>query len=122
MLRRGIPFGPLYNHAQPLDPKNSAERGLLFLAYQSKISTQFEELNSDWMNTNLNPSPGGFDLLVGQTLAAGGENAGKTAGWFDAPSGSVTPIATPQQWVIPTGGAYLFAPSISWTRAVGLKT
>lgn len=118
MLRRGIPFGPLYDHDHPENPENIAERGLLFLAYQRSISTQFEELNSDWMNSEQNPSPGGFDLLVGQRLASEGENIGKPARWFDAASGRVIPISAPHQWVLPTGGAYLFAPSISWTTAV----
>lgn len=83
MLRRGIPFGTPFDHMNATNPNNAAERGLLFVAYQKTISTQFEELNSDWMNTQLNPMPGGFDLLVGQTLAPGGENEGKPANWFD---------------------------------------
>ena len=121
MLRRGIPFGPLYDHAHLGSRQNAEERGLLFLAYQRSISTQFEELNSDWMNSERNPSPGGFDLLVGQKLAPSGENEGKPAQWFDATLGRTIPINTQHQWILPTGGAYLFAPSISWTTNTTLS-
>ena len=116
MLRRGIPYGSPYDHVRPDNPQNAADRGLLFLAYQRSISKQFETLNGDWMNSEVNPSRGGFDLLVGQKLAAGGEHTGKPAHWFDAHSQQAVAIMTPRQWVLPTGGAYLFAPSISWTR------
>jgi Dyp-type peroxidase family len=116
MLRRGIPFGPQFDHGNLASPTNTAERGLLFLAYQTSISQQFETLNGDWMNTELNPSPGGFDLLVGQRLTLTRLNDAKPAMWFDQPTGKTIPIVASSQWVLPTGGAYLFAPSIGWTR------
>jgi Dyp-type peroxidase family len=47
MLRRGIPFGPAYDHANPDNPENKRERGLLFMSYQRKIARQFEILNHD---------------------------------------------------------------------------
>jgi Dyp-type peroxidase family len=121
MLRRGIPYGPPYDHARPDNPENAADRGLLFLAYQRSISKQFETLNGDWMNSEVNPSRGGFDLLVGQRLAAGGEHAGKPANWFDTASQQTVAIATSRQWVLPTGGAYLFAPSLSWTTGAAAE-
>jgi Dyp-type peroxidase family len=116
MLRRGIPFGPPYNHEDPDDPTNESERGLLFLAYQRSIVDQFETLNSDWMNNEDTPTAGGFDVLVGQN-AAGGHHAARAFHYL--PAGSVTRrYLVMKQWVTPNGGAYLFAPSIPAVSAM----
>ncbi|MCF4130041.1 Dyp-type peroxidase [Methylobacterium sp. SyP6R] len=117
MLRRGIPFGPSYDRNNPGHPDNGRERGLLFLSYQRSISDQFEQLNGNWMNSDIGPMSGGFDLLVGQRLSDG-RHGPKDAQYFDAPSKSFTAIAALEQWVMPTGGEYLFTPSISWTRRI----
>jgi Dyp-type peroxidase family len=110
MLRRGIAFGPAYEHQLPANaPVNLQPRGLLFLAYQRSIGKQFEELNTHWMNQFEVPAGGGHDLLVGLTLSADGRLAPRRADW---PS-SQKQIMTPRTWVIPTGGAYLFAPSLT---------
>ena len=124
MLRRGIPFGPLYDHANPSNPVNSAERGLLFFAYQRSIGGQFEQLNGDWMNNFGAPQSGGFDLLVGQNVPnedgsfPKGLHAPKNAEFFGRLGGATdqkgVKFAAPRQWVIPTGGAFLFAPSMAF--------
>ena len=87
---------------------------MLFLAYQTSITKQFEQLNGNWMNSDSGPQAGGFDLLVGQNLDAG-HHGTKTAEYFDPSTGAVVPMAALNQWVKPTGGEYLFAPSVSWT-------
>jgi deferrochelatase/peroxidase EfeB len=107
MLRRGVPFGPAYDHQNPAAPDNQLPRGLLFLSYQRSISEQFEKLNSHWMNQFEVPAGGGHDLLVGLALNAGVLTA-RRADW----PASTIKLATPSTWVRPTGGAYLFAPSI----------
>jgi Dyp-type peroxidase family len=120
MLRRGISFGPLFDHARPAAAVNRRERGLLFVSYQRSISQQFETLNSDWMN-NLNaPTPFsiGHDLLVGQQRSADGRHAAREADLFRDTTGPATRLSTPRQWVVPTGGGYLFAPSISLMKAL----
>jgi len=119
MLRRGIPFGPAYNHSDPDNPVNQYERGLLFLSYQTKIARQFSILNHDWMNNRDAPQAGGFDLLVGQNVPddAGGLYATKTATFFVSSINAAdtgTGLAAPPQWIIPTGGAFLFAPSLAF--------
>ena len=119
MLRRGIPFGPPYHRDDPGHPDNAAERGLLFLAYQASITEQFETLNMNWMNSDTGPMARGFDLLVGQNLADG-RHGPKAALYFDPVSGASCPITTLEQWVKPTGGEYLFSPSVSWTRRIAL--
>jgi Dyp-type peroxidase family len=109
MLRRGIPFGAPYDHQRPANDVNLAPRGLLFLAYQRSIGEQFEQLNTHWMNQFEVPAGGGHDLLVGITLSNDGRLASRCADW---PS-SQEQLTTPRTWVIPTGGAYLFAPSLT---------
>jgi Dyp-type peroxidase family len=116
MLRRGIPFGPAYDFDNPANPVNRKERGLLFLAYQTSIKNQFDILNNDWMNKEKNPAAFGFDLLVGQTRLPTGEHGPKDADFFSAATGQTSRFSVSDQWVTPTGGAYLFAPSIAWTR------
>lgn len=115
MLRRGIPFGPAYHHDDLSHSDNGVERGLLFLSYQRSITEQFETLNGNWMNSSSGPMSGGFDLLVGQSLT-NGRHAPKLADYFDPVSNTTLTTATLNQWVKPTGGEYLFAPSVSWTR------
>ncbi len=110
MLRRGIPFGPLY------DEEPDKERGLLFLAYQTSFTSQFRELNSDWMNNPAAPELGndGYDLLVGQS----GDGTARTAPLHDSAANVDVQVTAPTQFVIPTGGAFLFSPSISFLRAL----
>lgn len=116
MLRRGIPFGPAYNREIPESPEDAPARGLLFVAYQRHIEGQFGNLNRKWMNSVNGPSAGGFDLLVGQHV---NEETGlydaKSATYF-APSGPTDDhgirFQADRQWIIPTGGAFLFAPSL----------
>ena len=108
-----------YDHANPANPDNQTDRGLLFISYQRKIATQFSILNHDWMNNRDAPQAGGFDLLVGQNVPDddGGVHASKLATFFgpDAwfPNTGINFHAS-RQWVIPTGGAFLFAPSLAF--------
>jgi deferrochelatase/peroxidase EfeB len=97
ILRRGIPFGPRSD-----DDPAAKQRGLLFLAFQTSISGQFEFLSQHWMNSAQNPGPG-FDLLVGRST---GNRQLKIQG----PNGPVTISDGGRQWITPSGGGYLFAP------------
>lgn len=123
MLRRGIPFGPAYDHANPAAPTNRDDRGLLFLSYQTKIARQFEILNHDWMNNHDAPQAGGFDLLIGQNVQDDtGLYAAKTATLFGPlvdPPDQGTELEISTQWVTPTGGAFLFAPSLAFVDKFG---
>ncbi|KPI35787.1 Peroxidase 2 [Cyphellophora attinorum] len=73
VLRRGIPYGP------GLDPKGSeskvskADRGLLFVSYQSHLSRGFELMQKTWANNpdfifRKDPNPG-LDPIIGQSHA-----------------------------------------------------
>ena len=118
ILRRGIPFGPPL--AEPLHPGSDAgDRGLLFLSYQASIEDQFEFLMTDWVNSVVNPrsylgsGSAGQDPIIGN--AAPGEMRAFT---LPVDESVVEEIALPKPWVIPTGGGYFFAPSISAIRDV----
>ncbi|MFC4070411.1 Dyp-type peroxidase [Actinoplanes subglobosus] len=104
ILRRGITYGPLYDE----DP--AADRGLLFLCYQTDIDRQFETLARRWANkSDERPSPGvpnGLDMIIGRTR--GPREA-------PLPGGHVSTMI---DYVIPKGGAYLFTPSIPALRAL----
>ncbi len=98
ILRRGIPFGPLFEK----DP--NAERGLLFVAYQSSLKRQFVFISARWMNTpNLPHDGSGIDLLVGRAMGARRMP-------INGPAGNVVVTFDQSNWIKPTGGAYLFAP------------
>jgi Dyp-type peroxidase family len=125
ILRRGIPFGPPLPLGATEDPTNQ-ERGLLFLCYQTSISDQFRFLTTRWMNDRSKPSTfsppngSGFDMILGQNPSVA-EN--RTRFLCVGPSNEVVstegqPI---QEWVIPTGGGYFFAPSRAAIRDVLMR-
>lgn len=97
LLRRGITFGPEIDQPQ-------AERGLLFVAFQTSIVNQFEFLMNDWVNEVNKPhADGGVDPIIStarntKISLVNGTNS------FDLPiSGG---------WVVATGGEYMFTPGI----------
>lgn len=107
MLRRGIPYGLLYEAGQ-----EEADRGLLFFAYQTSFAKQFKVLNNLWMNNPAAPERDeeGHDLLVGQN-ETGGTRFGSLR---DELGNELARLQTISRWVTPTGGAFLFAPSLSF--------
>lgn len=117
LLRRGIPFGPPY----PLDPpptfEDSGDRGLLFLAYQTSITDQFEFVQQTWANNPDFKEPGsGHDLIIGQNPHGPRQFA------VPLPDGRREVIETTESWVIPTGGGYFFSPSIEALYALASGT
>jgi len=122
MLRRGIPFGEPYNDRSHANGSDSGDRGLMFVAYQASIVRQFEFVTRALVN---NPgfrvaNPGapptefdpGYDLVIGQN---GSSSERERAFAFPVDKG-VEQLRTTDEWVIPTGGGYFFAPSISALR------
>ena len=110
VLRRGITWGEPFPQEEGAADPAAGDRGLLFLCYQTSIRRQFEVLNNKWMNRQNGPQDGGHDLLVGQS------RTGREC-LLRLPGGEA-PLKTMADWVIPTGGGYFFAPSISALRGL----
>ena len=110
ILRRGIPYGPpLMGEEELLPELIEQDRGLMFLCYASSIEDQFEFLQRRWSNSPVQPNFGGHDPVIGQN----GEYSGRERFIdFPLPAGGTVRLKFKQEWVIPTGGGYFFAPTI----------
>jgi Dyp-type peroxidase family len=106
MLRRGIAFGP----EEEVSP--DADRGLLFLSYQTSIVEQFKFVQASWANSSKRPTGDGRDPIIGQD---GTLNTQRRIQLF-APSGRQRRCPVNGRWVVATGGGYFFTPSISGLR------
>ena len=123
LLRRGIPFGKPMASGCPMrslltlaglkklfQPNDDGDRGLLFLAYQTSITRQFEFVSQAWVNNPDFPDAGDrHDAILGQSLDPSTRDRTIV---LQAP-GQNSEVKLPTDWVIPTGGGYFFTPSIS---------
>lgn len=117
VLRRGVPFGtPVLDPSSPTAAELQEERGLMFLAYQTSISEQFEFLMNHWANSLNQPQQGGHDPLIGQHEDSPGNRVRQIE--LLGEDGSMETISLPSEWIIPTGGGYFFSPSVSALRDV----
>jgi deferrochelatase/peroxidase EfeB len=93
------------------EPAEAADRGLLFMSWQTSLEHQFELLSARWMNRRHGPEGNaGHDLLVGQ--------ADMRTCQFPGRDGRTETLAATEHWVLPTGGGYFFGPSLSTLRAL----
>jgi Dyp-type peroxidase family len=118
ILRRGLPFGPPLG--DPFAKKDPAKgnRGLLFVSYQTSIVDQYELLRGVWMGDAKPPRmPGGDDMIVGMNGRPGqGRERRCIIFGSGGQAGSVSTGPQGGEWIVPTGGGYFFAPSISALR------
>ena len=125
IIRAGIPFGPEVSADEQASGTTQQQRGLMFVCYQTSIASQFEFLQISWAN---NPGfvfgkthPDGSAVAVGWDPIIGQNNAldQNRARTMDEPvpnypAGNVrSTLQEPQDFVVATGGAYFFVPSIS---------
>jgi Dyp-type peroxidase family len=122
LLRRGIPFGaPFFSAKDPARVPDAGSRGLVFAAYQTSITDQFEFVQSAWANNAefKDASVGGdlsvgHDLIIGQTNGPpGGPVSRERRAVLHLDGAGRSEIVAERDWVIATGGGYFFAPSIT---------
>jgi len=102
IVRRGMPYGPLYD---PTSPNDGIERGLLGLFINGNLAQQFEFLMSTWINQ------GDFVGLNNMLDPLVGNNAPQESK-FLIPSQEGTKTVTGfSRFVITRGSLYCFLPS-----------
>jgi Dyp-type peroxidase family len=121
LLRRSIPFGPLFKADEVEAQDGGVERGLLFNAFMASIEDQFEYVQRNWAS-----NPQSLPVTPGP---AGAETA--TADGPDPLIGASThpcvlrrraegPLQLDlRRFVRTTGAVYAFAPSIATLRRLG---
>ncbi len=105
MLRRGIPYGPPWPGHE-----DDADRGLLFMSYQTSIGSQFHRLMTLWVNNPSAPLGDGVDPLLGAPSPAGRPLRRR----LDAAASFK--LRLPGRWITATGAGYFFAPGIGTLR------
>ncbi|KAJ5229678.1 hypothetical protein N7489_010386 [Penicillium chrysogenum] len=137
MMRRGIPYGPVTKTNEKGAGVSQHDRGLLFVSYQSDITNGFRFVQKEWANKADKPvdfsdklggkAPQGIDAIIGQMPPY--YRAENDVTKYDSPAPNANfpdvekPVPKPskhwipiERWVIPRGGEYFFAPSISGIR------
>jgi deferrochelatase/peroxidase EfeB len=115
IVRRGLPYGPLYD---PAHPDDGIERGLLGLFIVVSLKDQFEFLMSQWVNNGLF-APG----LGDSKDPILGDNSNHS-GRFVIPVAGGKPIVVSgfSRLVQTRGASYAFLPSLSAVQFIaGLK-
>jgi deferrochelatase/peroxidase EfeB len=109
LVRRGMPYGPAYDPANPAD---GVERGLLGNFLGANLGAQFEALSCDWLNLGLQDP-----RITGSNDPLLGANDPLTS-WFDIPlrSGASIRLTGLPRFVQTRGGAYTFLPSMAAIR------
>ena len=124
MARRGQTYGKRTDDPNatnlPLSARPTAGVGLLFMAFNSEISEQFEFTQSSWADNPFFPfggdpvgdAPIGLDQVIGQGTRP-------SPAWplkWDQPQSKVAKAAP--QTVTMKGGEYFFMPSIAFLKAL----
>ncbi len=119
LLRRGIAFGPSSLSTPEVPVNDDIDRGLLFMAYMTSITDQFEHVTKRMVNNpNFKETGTGVDAILGQVQ----HHDGGRQRTFSVRVNDVDhPLTAAEDWVIPTGGGYYFAPSISAIKDVLAK-
>lgn len=110
ILRRSISYGGA------LLPRGSrgdgVERGMLFIAANSRIEQQFELIQSRWINGGEFQGQAG----LGRCPLTGANGGTASDSFFEA--GAVAPVSGVPQFVTTRGGDYFFVPGIATLRNI----
>lgn len=104
MLRRGIPFGPDWSGIE-----DGADRGLMFMSYQTSIQHGFFRLMNEWVTDSARPIPGGIDPIIGRSPVGGRR---LLLPW----RGEQIQVTVDGDFVRATGAGYFFTPGIKVLR------
>jgi Dyp-type peroxidase family len=111
LVRRGIPYGPAFADPRQAN-EDQTERGLIFVSYQSSIERQFEFLMQNWVNGDDAPHfGGGRDAVLGRHRPQG--EMSETSIAIADKGGTVDRLPQTGDFIIPRGGGYFFAPSLT---------
>lgn len=117
IVRRGLPYGPPYD---PANPDDGIERGLLGLFIGVSLKDQFEFLMSDWANN------GGFAPGLRDTrdpiIGSNGGNEASGATFLLPVEGEKRPLELTglSSFVTCRGAAYCFLPSATALRYISV--
>ena len=103
IMRRGMTYGDRYDPDHP----DNAERGLMFIAVNARITEQFEFIQRSWLND-------GFAFAAGHNpdpIAGSWDNGEKRS--IVIPGRPPVVADLPQPLVATRGAAYTFAPSMA---------
>jgi deferrochelatase/peroxidase EfeB len=113
IIRRGMPYGPVFD---PTQPDDGIERGLIGYFVCGDIEAQFEFLQSTWGNRDFSTSGirGEVDPILGSQPDHGGSFTIRTDDGRDPIS-----LGGLRRWVVARGAAYCFLPGIGGLRYLG---
>lgn len=81
----------------------------MFISFASTIEGQFEFITRRWASSLVQPGFGGHDPIMGRR-----DERGDRKRFVECPDDRATrTLELGNEWVVPTGGGYLFAPPIS---------
>ena len=108
LVRRGIPYGPVFN---PDLPHDGQERGLLGMFLCVSLKDQFEFLMAEWLNRDA------FGLLGDRDPMAGSNDTGTKRLRIPMPDGKPPLLLKGlSRFVTTRGAAYCFLPSLTGLR------
>ncbi len=104
IVRRGMPYGPPYD---PANPKDGIERGLLGVFINGSLAQQFEFLMRTWINQ------GDFVGLNNMRDPLVGNNTPEESKFLIPSEEGTKTVTGLSRFVITRGGLYCFLPSIT---------
>ncbi len=108
-VRRSLVYA---EQGDPKSPQLGGKRGLLFLAYMSRIDSQFRAMQESWLLNEKSQEPGLGVVGVDPLLAPKGTYTLSHRSMKGGPAEQIS-LERPRL-VIPRGGRYAFLPGLAW--------